>query len=357
MTQNIRLAGAYTISFAICFVVLIYIGRMPQLITGNPNKIVDEYYLSDAPKALLSDFVFVAIYLGIAMFLARVFKVNQLATQTFIVAATTCLLTAFFCILFQNRPLDNSSFFSRWFHSVGFKSVLYDVVIVCAIFVIMKLLLQTKLFCSSDNVTSSANEPAPAKSESTTSMEESETPIVDAEEATDIEMKDKKKAAFFREMCFGAHVAEHDKDVQHAFTDPTHNLCCLLGPKSRKYADQSGNPIGAASESAAMTAPFDLSDVKERPWSTCMGSNVCSYYGERFGDAFPKFAISPDKKKMWVPTYGTKISTACEKFLQEDVFKGKSHLTPGIEPTSSKHGCSPEDQTKILKDVIHIPFY
>lgn len=358
------LAGAYVLSFAISFVVLVYIGRLPQHVTGNPDQIVDEYYLTSAPKALLSDLVFVAIYLAIGMFIAHVFKVNQLATQTLVIAATTCALTAFFCILFRSRPLDTSSFFSRWFHSVGFKSVVYDAIIVCAIFVVLKMLLQTKLFCNNDinssvsSVTSSAEEPAPAMSQRTTTSfsDERETPIAANAESIDMEMNNKQKAAFFREMCFGAHVGEHNEKVQHAFADPTHGMCCLLGPKSRAYADNSGNPIGTASEEVAQTAPTEVADSAMTSWSSCMGSNVCSYYGKRFGDAYPKFAVSPDKKKMWIPTHGTIVSPECEKFLQEDVFKGTSHLTPGIEPPSSKHGCSPEDQAKILKDVIDTPF-
>jgi hypothetical protein len=36
-------------------------------------------------------------------------------------------------------------------------------------------------------------------------------------------------------------------ETSHCFNDSTHQTCCMLGPKARKYADSSGNPIGKAS--------------------------------------------------------------------------------------------------------------
>jgi hypothetical protein len=38
--------------------------------------------------------------------------------------------------------------------------------------------------------------------------------------------------------------------TSHCFSDSTHHTCCMLGPEARKYADNSGNPIGIASENA-----------------------------------------------------------------------------------------------------------
>ena len=30
--------------------------------------------------------------------------------------------------------------------------------------------------------------------------------------------------------------------TSHCFNDSTHHTCCMLGPKAKKYADESGNP-------------------------------------------------------------------------------------------------------------------
>lgn len=71
--------------------------------------------------------------------------------------------------------------------------------------------------------------------------------------------------------------------TSHCFSDSTHHTCCMLGPKARKYADNSGNPIGIASEDAFYLRygkkPDELS-----PWCTCTGSKVCSYYSNKFKD-------------------------------------------------------------------------
>lgn len=73
-------------------------------------------------------------------------------------------------------------------------------------------------------------------------------------------------------------------NTSHCFADSTHRTCCLLGKESRKYANESGNPIGKASEDTF----FKYHGVRPHenmltPWCTCMGSKVCSYYQQRFG--------------------------------------------------------------------------
>jgi hypothetical protein len=69
-------------------------------------------------------------------------------------------------------------------------------------------------------------------------------------------------------------------ETQHCFADTTHHTCCMLGPKSREYADSSGNPIGSISVKVqkSKTKTSRLS-----PWCTCTGSKVCSYYTNKFG--------------------------------------------------------------------------
>jgi hypothetical protein len=70
-------------------------------------------------------------------------------------------------------------------------------------------------------------------------------------------------------------------ETSHCFNDSTHHTCCMLGSKSREYADNSGNPIGKASINALGRKPNDGELV---PWCTCIGSKVCSYYKNRFND-------------------------------------------------------------------------
>ena len=66
--------------------------------------------------------------------------------------------------------------------------------------------------------------------------------------------------------------------TSHCFNDATHHTCCLLGNDARRYADSTGNPIGALSESVQVNKKLKLV-----PWCTCTGSKVCSFYSNKFG--------------------------------------------------------------------------
>ena len=84
--------------------------------------------------------------------------------------------------------------------------------------------------------------------------------------------------------------------TSHCFADSTHHTCCMLGPKSREYADSSGNPIGSASirvqeirnrnnrnNKKSKTNKNKTKKSGLTPWCTCTGSKVCSYYTSKFG--------------------------------------------------------------------------
>jgi len=70
----------------------------------------------------------------------------------------------------------------------------------------------------------------------------------------------------------------------HCFQDSTHQTCCLLGKNAREYADKSGNPIGKESENTFLkNYNFKADNNTLTPWCTCIGSEVCSYYSQKFG--------------------------------------------------------------------------
>jgi len=165
---------------------------------------------------------------------------------------------------------------------------------------------------------------------------------------------DTTTSAVLRDLCYGVTVAQ-DPRVQHGFEDSTHNACCLLGPKSRAGADATGNPIGKLSESVAAAEPF-IANTAMKPWTTCMGSAVCSFYGKKYGDAYIKFAASPDKRLWFLPPHGTQLSPSCEHYLQENVFRGDQHRTEGVH--SEENGasnCSETDRKIILENVMEMP--
>jgi hypothetical protein len=93
--------------------------------------------------------------------------------------------------------------------------------------------------------------------------------------------------------------------TQHCFQDNTHLTCCMLGNEARKYAEQSGNPIGSASEQAFYEYyGFFPSPNTLTSWCTCIGSQVCSFYSKKFDDGTHikfihngKIIISSNEKK------------------------------------------------------------
>ena len=136
----------------------------------------------------------------------------------------------------------------------------------------------------------------------------------------------------FRKACFDK--AYNKKSVKHSFgADMTHNLCCRLGDKAKDYSNKSGNPIGKAANK-----------INSDNWSTCMGSNVCSFYAETQKDGtMPLFATSPDLYKLctYVPP-----NMHCEAFAAEELSM-TSHGTPGITTKGDSSLCSVEERQKI----------
>lgn len=113
----------------------------------------------------------------------------------------------------------------------------------------------------------------------------------------------------------------------HCFSDSTHHTCCMLGPKARAYADKTGNPIGKASIKAYQnkTGKKKVQNKTLTPWCTCTGSEVCSYYADKFNDGTHiKFINNPNTNEV---AYNPKS-------INERKYKNKfniySHRTPGI---------------------------
>jgi hypothetical protein len=104
--------------------------------------------------------------------------------------------------------------------------------------------------------------------------------------------------------------------TSHCFSDSTHHTCCMLGPEARKYADNSGNPIGIASEDAFYLRYGKKPDVLA-PWCTCTGSKVCSYYSDKFKDG----------------THIKFIGNLTTKNEEEGISKLRimKHATPGVK--------------------------
>lgn len=126
----------FILSFSLLLYIVTFVLRIPQTLTNSPS-IVDEYYVQKFATHVPLDFFFVFVYLQIALLCISLFRVNQYLAKLFVVALTTAFLTGGFCFYFLQSP-PTKNFFSRWFHKVGYISVIYDIILLVGTYILME---------------------------------------------------------------------------------------------------------------------------------------------------------------------------------------------------------------------------
>jgi len=122
----------YIISLLFVTIIFIYGFNLPTLITGN-TILVKEYYYDHFLESLLLDVVLVAIYLNIAFYVFKILQVKSFLGKLSVVAGVTLLISgAFYLYFIYNKK--TSMFFSRWFHTVKHKAVIYDIILLSLVF-------------------------------------------------------------------------------------------------------------------------------------------------------------------------------------------------------------------------------
>lgn len=123
----------YTISFFTMSFLFIYILDIPTLFTGE-SSLVKEYYKDNFEKNIILDYFLIIAYLGLAYLVNKLLKTKTFLEKLIIVAITTACITGIFYMYYMSQKRDESSFFSRWFHSVTWKAMIYDITIVSSIY-------------------------------------------------------------------------------------------------------------------------------------------------------------------------------------------------------------------------------
>lgn len=129
---------SFTISFCTGLVLVTYLLGVPQIVTGN-EKIVEEYYEKNYLSNVPLDYLFVSAYLLVSYLFIYLLKLEGKSEQIVTVGITTAVLTSFFCLYFKSKS-RTSSFFAKWFNTVGYTSALYDVILLVVIFIIYLML-------------------------------------------------------------------------------------------------------------------------------------------------------------------------------------------------------------------------
>ena len=111
----------YLKTYVIITLILVYLLNLPVLITGE-KTLVKEHY-GDLKYIILEIFV-IYCYIFVNKLL---YKKNRNLT----IILTSLSISTVFMIYYQGR--NEGSFFERWFKKVGYKGVIYDVIIVTII--------------------------------------------------------------------------------------------------------------------------------------------------------------------------------------------------------------------------------
>lgn len=117
----------FIISFSFVLFIVTFLLKIPQNITNNP-KLVNEYYFKNFKTSVPLDFILVYIYLQIAFLFNYILNIDKFEYKLLSVAFITMILTGGFCYYYLSIKKTNN-FFSRWFHSVKYKSIIYDVIL------------------------------------------------------------------------------------------------------------------------------------------------------------------------------------------------------------------------------------
>ena len=120
------------ISFCVGIFLLTYLINLPGIVTGK-QEIVDEYYKKNFITNVPMDLFFILCYFLVAYLVMLFFKIKKDWAKLITVGIVTAFLTFIFCYYFINKP-KTSSFFSRWFNTVGYSSVIYDVILLVFIY-------------------------------------------------------------------------------------------------------------------------------------------------------------------------------------------------------------------------------
>jgi len=132
---------SYLLAFAFSTVLLVYVLKLPYLITGEVD-LVNTYYGTNYKVNIPLDILLISVYLSLAIYTIHYIGLKIFWQKLGIVVLITLLISGSFYWYFTSYPKTNH-FFSEWFHTVGFNAVLYDMILVGFMYFIYCFLYST----------------------------------------------------------------------------------------------------------------------------------------------------------------------------------------------------------------------
>ena len=130
----------YTLSYFTITSIFVYILNLPQIITNDKKGLIKEYYIKNFVNVIILDYFLILAYLTFNNWLIKIFKINTLFGEILMNILGTALISGGFMLYFLNKPLNKNIFFSKWFYSVTWKAVVYDIFLILLTFSFIKLI-------------------------------------------------------------------------------------------------------------------------------------------------------------------------------------------------------------------------
>mgnify|MGYP000968151419 FL=1 len=146
MNEIIKRGSAYFLSLCIVTAIYVYILNIPEFISQAP-ALVTEYYYDRALESFVLDIFLVAAYITVAMYAGKLLNINQKdnVQQLIMLCLTTIAISGSFMLYF-NSGGSPGTFFSRWFKQVGYKAIVYDMVLICSVYMLMVVIYKSNIF-------------------------------------------------------------------------------------------------------------------------------------------------------------------------------------------------------------------
>lgn len=134
-----KLITIYTLSYFTITTIFVYLLNLPQIITNDKKGLIKEYYQDNFVNVIIFDYFLILFYLLFNQLFIKLFNIQSSLGQIIINILGTIFISGSFMIYFLNQPYNKNSFFSKWFYSVKWKAVLYDIFLIILCFSLIKI--------------------------------------------------------------------------------------------------------------------------------------------------------------------------------------------------------------------------
>ena len=128
----------YTIVYGFVMVLIVFLTRIPNILTND--NIINFYYKTNFNKNIIYDYFFIGVYLLIGLYIIKKYDVKDNMKQVLIITLVTIVLTGGFMLYFQSKPKTYDRFFSVWFHTASYKSIIYDIILLVTTYLLYKFI-------------------------------------------------------------------------------------------------------------------------------------------------------------------------------------------------------------------------